>query len=68
MKLIQYAMGNMDVPGIYPVMALFVFLILFLVIVWHTWSLKQKFVDQMAELPLSGETDVNESLKDNPNE
>ena len=54
-------MGDMDVPAIFPILAMLIFLALFIVIVWHTYSLKKTFVDQMADMPLIDELTSNEN-------
>lgn len=52
MKLIQYALGEFAADGIWQAIALILFMLTFIAIVIHTYTLKKSFVDQMAQAPL----------------
>lgn len=62
MKLIQYALGEFAANGIYQAIALVIFMLVFIAIVIHTYTLKKSFVDQMAQSPLD-ESNQTENLK-----
>lgn len=52
MKLIQNMVGDITSLGIFPVISLILFLLVFIAIVWNTMHLKKKFTEDMANAPL----------------
>ncbi|MDK2909679.1 MAG: hypothetical protein PWR20_1246 [Bacteroidales bacterium] len=66
MKLIQYALGEFAANGIYQAIALIIFMLVFIAIVIHTYSLKKSFVDQMAQSPLDESNPNVNSKTDQP--
>ena len=52
MKLIQYALSEIHAQGIYSGIALVIFFLVFIAIVWHTLRLRKEDVNQMSHMPL----------------
>ncbi len=63
MRLIKYALGNFQAEGWLSAIALVIFFLVFVAIVWYAYSLSKPFTEKMARSPLEeDELEANQNI------
>lgn len=61
MKLVSHFMNQIENVEIFPIISMFIFLTIFVLVVYRAFSVDKKFVEDAANLPLDDDSDFNKT-------